>query len=109
MKKKKSEKQEAESALKKRALGYRTTEVVEEYGVGEDGGVLLTKRRVTEKDVPPDLSALKLYLDYTEDGDNLSSMSLEELMQEREKLLKELALCEQKGEKNGTSKVRKKT
>ena len=100
---------EAEEALRKKALGYRATEVVEEYGVSENGAVELTKRRVTEKDVPPDLAALKTYLEYNSTPSEFSGMSINELLAEREKLLSELKTCSLKGENNGTKKTNKKT
>ena len=43
-------------ALVRRALGYETDEVVEEYGFNEGEAVLL-KRKVTKKSVPPDIQA----------------------------------------------------
>lgn len=47
------------AALRKRALGYETSETVFEYD--SEGGVV--RRKVSVKDVPPDLSAIKLLLE----------------------------------------------
>ena len=60
--KKKLDKTDLEQALIKKALGYDATEVVEEY-VGDGDEIKLSKKKVTTKNVPPDMSALKLLLD----------------------------------------------
>lgn len=99
--KEKKRQREAEEALRRKALGYKATEIVEEYGVTDTGAVELVKRRVTEKDVPPDLSALKTYLEYNSQEDEFASFSVEELFAERKKLLQELKTVSEKGEKNG--------
>lgn len=52
-----------EDALIKKALGYTLTETCEEYVKGEDE-IVLNKKKVTQKDVAPDVSALKLLIDY---------------------------------------------
>lgn len=78
-------------ALVKKALGYDATEVVEEYVSDDEGEIKLTKKKVTKKNVPPDLTALKMLLN---DDDDLKSMSEDELEKEKIrllKLLKELA------------------
>ena len=49
-------------ALHRRAVGYATDEIVEEYSV-QDGEETLVRRRVTKKEVPPDISAAKLLLE----------------------------------------------
>ena len=74
-------------ALKKKALGYNADEVVEEYA-SVDGRLELIKRKVTTKHVPPDLSALKMFID--EDVKSVYEMSDDELHEERERLMKEL-------------------
>ena len=76
------------SALIKKALGYDATEVVEEY-IADEEGVKLSKKKVTKKNVPPDITAIKLLLE----GDelDLSKMSDDELIKEKERLLKLLA------------------
>ena len=49
-------------ALIRRAVGYDTEETVEEYsGTGEDG--TMCRRKVTKKNIPPDISAAKLLLE----------------------------------------------
>lgn len=57
--------EEVTEALRRRALGYEADEVVEEYGFTEGEAVLL-KRKVTKKDVPPDIQAAKLLLEAEE-------------------------------------------
>ena len=77
-----------EDALLKKALGYTVTETVEEY-LKEEGSLELQKKKVTKKHIPPDVSALKLYLDIRE-GDGYDTMTDEELEKERIRLIKEL-------------------
>jgi hypothetical protein len=76
-------------ALIKKAIGYDTTEIVEEYVSGDEGDIKLTKKKVTKKNVPPDLSALKLLLD--SENVSLDSMSDEELEREKQRLLELLS------------------
>ena len=85
-------------ALIKKALGYDATEVVEEYVSGEEGEIKLAKKKVTKKNVPPDLTALKILM---EEGDDcVESMSDEELEKEKIRLLELLKQCDRKkGEK----------
>ncbi len=75
-------------ALVKKALGYDAEEVVEEY-VGDDEGVKLSKRKVTVKNYPPDLSAIKLLM--TDDKSPVETMTDEELKEEKNRLLKLLS------------------
>lgn len=72
-------------ALIKCATGLSTSEVVEEFAV-EDGELKLVKKKVTKRDIPPDIKAVKLLLD---GGDELSDEELEEEKQRLIKLLKE--------------------
>ncbi len=74
--------------LIKKAIGYDTTEVIEEYVSSEDGEVKLTKKKVTKKNVPPDLSALKMLLE--SENVTLADMTDEELLAEKTRLLSEL-------------------
>lgn len=75
-----------EKSLLKKALGYNYKEVIEEYNVDDDGQKL-SKRKITTKNVPPDLSAVKLLLDEligTKEID-FSNMTDEQLKQEIKK------------------------
>ena len=85
----KNESDGVQEALRKKALGYESEEVVEEWGVN-DGELQLVKRKVTKKEVPPDLSALKTYMEISTPTDRYESMSVEELLQERDRLLSQL-------------------
>lgn len=74
-----------ESALVKKALGYDATETVEEYSETSDGEVKLTKKKVTVKNVPPDMSALKYLLE--ERQKQVGDMTDEQLKEEKIRLL----------------------
>ena len=71
-------------ALKKCAVGLETNEIVEEFGV-EDGELKLLKRKVTKRDIPPDIKAVKLLID---GGGGVDGLSMEELEEEKQNLLK---------------------
>ncbi len=71
------------AALRRKAYGYTVSEQTTEY----DGEGNEIKNKVSVKDVPPDLSAIKLLLDRQEDV----SLTEKELEEERERLLRELA------------------
>ncbi len=77
-------------ALIKRALGYTNKEVTEEFS-SDNGEMKLTKKKVTKKNVPPDITAVKVLLDMYSDNDlDLANMTDEELLLERDKLLEKL-------------------
>lgn len=82
------DKEDVKKALKKRAYGYDSTEVTEEYAENDDGSVRLIKRKVVSKNVPPDVSAVKLLLDIEGESGGISSMTDEELEKEKQRLLK---------------------
>ena len=84
-----AEGQKLRRALIKKALGYDATEVVEEYVSGEEGEIKLSKKKVTKKNVPPDLTAIKMLIE--EKQTNLSAMSDEELEKEEQRLMVVLA------------------
>lgn len=93
-------KQDVMSTLLKRAMGYTVEEIVEEYAGDERGGELI-KRKVTTKPVPPDVTALKTYIELSKQDDGYASMSDNELELEKERLVNELML------KNNKAKRRK--
>ena len=74
-----------EKALKKCAVGFDTSETVEEFAV-QDGELKLVKRKVTRRDIPPDIKAVKMLLDDRHE----EVCTDEELSAEREKLIKML-------------------
>ncbi len=49
--------------LYKKAKGYDVEEVVYEYSVDENGNRQLAKEKHSVKHVPPDLSAIKAYME----------------------------------------------
>ena len=83
--------EELKKALLKKALGFSSDEIVEEYSLDESGNSVLNKRKVTKKYNPPDISAMKLLLEKEElTDDKLSQMTLSELKKEKKRLLKQL-------------------
>ena len=96
---------EYKSALIKKALGYDATEVVEEYVSDENGDVKLTKKKVTKKNVPPDITALKMLLDTAEVA--VSEMTDEQLEEEKTRLLQLLNEFNEKEKKIAKKKTKK--
>ncbi|MDD4291582.1 MAG: hypothetical protein PHX51_05045 [Clostridia bacterium] len=74
------------SLLYKKAKGYNAKEISEEYAAGENGEMILCKKRVATKHFPPDISALKYIMELNGNTD-LSKLSDEELKQEKIRLL----------------------
>ncbi len=72
-------------AILKKATGYETSETVEEYQDTDDG-LILTKKKVTKKHVPPDTQAVKMLLELDEEKD-IKSLTDEELEAEKLRLL----------------------
>lgn len=77
-------------SLLKKAIGYKVNEISEEYSIDENGDERLTKRKVTKKYIPPDLSSLKTYLELTKGEEDYENMTDEELLQIKKELIKEL-------------------
>ena len=77
-------------ALCKKALGFSIDEITEEYGADEGSSLKLVKRKVITKQIPPDLSALKILFEYENRETDFSKLSDEELLSEKEKLLKKI-------------------
>lgn len=82
--KKQTDESKLKTALLKKALGYEAKETIEEY-VSDDGEIRLSKRKVTKKNVPPDITAIKLLLG--ESQTDIADMTDEELLAERDRLL----------------------
>ncbi len=74
-------------ALLKKALGYQTCEQVCEYSISENGEEVLSKRKVTKKQLSPDMTALKLLLEKFYSEVSVEKMTDEELLAERARLL----------------------
>lgn len=85
------------SAVKRKATGYTVEENADEYAL-VDGALTLVKRRINTKDVPPDISAVKLLMELG--GDDAPEMSEEELRREKLRLIRLLT-----EESNANSKV----
>ena len=72
---------EIKDALIKCATGTSASEIVEEFAA-VDGELKLVKKKITKRDIPPDIKAVKMLLD-ERDGE----LTDEELEAEREKLM----------------------
>ena len=83
-------------SLYKKAVGYTATEKTTEYS--PEGEVV--KKKVVSKHFPPDISALKAYLELISSEEDYESMTDEELEREKERLLKKLEETE-----NGTDQT----
>ncbi len=88
--------------LYKKARGYDVEEINREYVVDEDGNKKLVKEKTTVKHVPPDLSALKAYMEIKDT--ELARMSNEELSKEKERLIGELKKTTRRESKNERKK-----
>jgi len=93
---KKSDNDPLIAALRKKAFGYTVSEQATEY----DAEGNETKNKVTTKEVPPDLSAIKMLLDMGGEEE----MSEEELERERRRLLDLLAEMRKTEKRKGRSK-----
>ncbi len=93
--------EEIKKALLKKAIGYDTDEIVEEYATDENGNPVLVKRKITKKYNSPDISALKFLLEHDQlSDDEISKMSDEELLKEKDRLLQLLKEKEMKENEN---------
>ena len=72
-------------ALAKCAVGLSASETIEEFAV-EDGELKLVKKKVTRREIPPDIKAVKMLLDC----ESTVGATDEELAAERENLIKML-------------------
>lgn len=74
------------NALVRCAVGLSASEVVEEFSADGDGELKLVKRKVTRRDIPPDIKAVKMLMD----GEDISQVPDEELVAERNRLMEML-------------------
>ncbi len=79
--------------LLKKAKGYTYKEKTEEFVV-VDGVSTLQKSKVTTKKTHPDVSAIRALLELTENALDISTMTDEQLQQEKERLLNLLAIAQ---------------
>lgn len=96
-----NELKKVKNALLKRAIGYVYEEESEEYGV-QEGKHTLVKHKITKKEVPPDLTAIKMIL--SEKTDSYEDLTLEELEKEKLRLLKQLKILQNNNLKNDIKK-----
>ena len=89
MKIEKSDRKKIESVLLKKALGYTLEETAYEYSADDT----LIKRKVAEKYVPADLSAIKILLEMFDTDEELEKLSDKEITELRKKYLRELKRC----------------
>ena len=83
-------KSKIEKSIVKKALGYNYKEVIDEFSIDGKKKTLI-KRKVTTKNVPPDLSAVKMLLeDLTDEQKDFSNLTDEELVEEIKKTLEKL-------------------
>ena len=95
---------EIKRALLRKALGETLLETQEEYGIGDDGEEVLKRRKVTRKEIPPDLAAVKILLSEGEEKEDFSSMTDAELAaytKDLARLLREIEEKEPGGERPG--------
>lgn len=88
--------------LYKKARGYDVEESTKEYVVDDEGNRRLVKEKTSVKHVPPDLSALKAYMELRDS--ELTKMSSEELENEKKRLIQSLTENTEKGGENGGKK-----
>ncbi len=85
----KSKIKKIKDALVKKAVGFYSDEIVEEYAY-EDGEEKLIKKKVTKKYVPGDMTASKMLLEFFGDNSNqFDSMTDEEMDREVVRLFRE--------------------
>ncbi len=84
----KSKLKKIKEALLKKAVGYYADEIVEEYSY-EDGKECLTKKKITKKYVPGDMTASKMLLEFFNESGTFENMTDEELDAEMIRLFKE--------------------
>ena len=79
-------------ALKQKAFGYQTKEIIEEYTLDEHENEKLVKKKVTQKNVPPDITAVKVLLELQEleNQTDLSKLTNEELDEKIDEIIKKL-------------------
>lgn len=91
--------EEIKNALLKRAVGFESDEIVEEYASDENGEPVLTKRKITKKFNAPDISALRFLLEKSSvSDDEIANMSDEQLLKEKQRLLQLLKEKENENE-----------
>lgn len=88
-------KRKIDSILLKKATGYYVEEKVEEFDQNNE----VTKRKVSQKYIPPDTAAIKAVLDREQPYTDIRNMSDDQLEELKQKLLTKLSEKSQKGGK----------
>ena len=76
--------------LFKKAIGFTVEEITTEYALDEDGNRKAIKEKSAIKYYPPDISAMKAYIELKGRESKFDSMTDSELKAEKERLLREL-------------------
>ena len=98
-----NEEESLKKALFKKAKGYSAKEETVEFSRGEDGKEIVSKRKISKKHYPPDTTALRLLIEhfYSNQFDDVSKMSDEELIAERDQIIELLKEEERNAIKKG--------
>ena len=106
---KKKELEQLDNALFNRAIGFSKDDVTEEYSMVEDK-LTLIKKKLNSKYYPPELKAIEMLMEkYDLNSDNTyEAYTLEELQQEKEKLLKMLEEAQERQRKDDSKNNKKK-
>ena len=93
-------KKELSKAVMSKANGCEAREVIEEYVFDEQTeDIKLVKKKVTTKYLPPDITAVKMYLGMTQNStDVYQKMTDAELVSEKKRLLNILKDMEEENE-----------
>lgn len=77
-----------EQMLLKKALGFKVREITEEYSFDNASNeMILVKKKVSTKYIPPDVSAARAYAEHYKLDENVSIMTDSQLSQEKQRLL----------------------
>ena len=84
-----NEEEKIKKILLRKATGYCAKEETVEFTRDDQGGEVVSKRKISKKHIPPDTSALKLLIEhfYSNSFKELSELSEEELEKERERII----------------------
>lgn len=76
-------------ALTKKAIGYDSQEIIEEFSLDDNMEEKLIKKKITTKNIPPDVSAVKVLLELENDNStgNLKNLTDEELDKKIDEIL----------------------
>ena len=98
---KKKDLEKLDDALFNRAIGFTKDEITEEYSMVEDK-LTLVKKKMNSKYYPPELKAIELLMEkYNLNNDDMyNEFNLQQLEQEREKLMQMLKIAQEKQNKN---------